>query len=171
MRLGLVAAIIVGTVIASLPIVVNNVSNLELSNSVTAAPPPTTGVDSELSPSTQATASLSANEVSESPKVVSSGCVTSSSGPDKLVVCPAEVYVSEVGTEVKVGKNYPVWMFMTENPITVEPGTPIIDALKLMRDANIRHLPVVDKEGKPVGMLSFRDLVEAIVTLLSVPME
>ncbi len=73
--------------------------------------------------------------------------------------------------EGKVGKNYPVWMFMTENPITVEPGTPIIDALKLMRDANIRHLPVVDKEGKPVGMLSIRDLVEAIVTLLSVPME
>ena len=30
---------------------------------------------------------------------------------------------------------------------------------------------LVDKEGKPVGMLSIRDLVEAIVTLLSVPME
>ncbi len=71
----------------------------------------------------------------------------------------------------KIGRNMPVWMFMTENPITVNPGTPIIDALKTMREANIRHLPVVDKEGKPVGMLSLRDIVEAIVVLLGVPTE
>ncbi len=71
----------------------------------------------------------------------------------------------------KIGGNMPVWMFMTENPITVNPGTPIIDALKTMREANIRHLPVVDKEGKPVGMLSLRDIVEAIVVLLGVPTE
>ena len=71
----------------------------------------------------------------------------------------------------KVGKNYPVWMLMTENPITVNPGTPIIDALKTMRRANIRHLPVVDREGKPLGMLSMRDIVEAIITLLGVTME
>jgi len=73
--------------------------------------------------------------------------------------------------EGKVGRKYPIWMFMTENPLTISPGAPITEALKIMRDANIRHLPVVDKEGKPIGMLSIRDLVEAIVTLLSVPTE
>ena len=62
-------------------------------------------------------------------------------------------------------------MFMTENPITVNPGTPIMDALKTMREANIRHLPVVDKEGKPVGILSIRDVVEAIMLLLGVTIE
>lgn len=71
----------------------------------------------------------------------------------------------------KIGKNYSVWMLMTENPITVNPGTHIMDALKTMKEANIRHLPVVDKEGKPVGMLSMRDIVEAIIMLLGVTME
>ena len=71
----------------------------------------------------------------------------------------------------KIGKGYPVWMFITENPITVSSGTPIMDVLRTMREANIRHLPVVDKEGKPVGMLSIRDIVEAIMILLGVAVE
>ena len=63
----------------------------------------------------------------------------------------------------KIGKGYPVWMFMTENPITVNPGTPIMDALNTMKEANICYLLVVDKEGKSVGMLSIRDIVEVIM--------
>ena len=71
----------------------------------------------------------------------------------------------------KIGKGYPVWMFITENPITVSSGTPIMDVLRTMRETNIRHLPVVDKEGKPVGMLSIRDVVEAIMILLGAAVE
>lgn len=68
--------------------------------------------------------------------------------------------------EKKVGKNLPVWAIMTENPITVTPGTPIIEAIKIMKKANIRHLPVVNKENKPLGMLSLRDIIDAIISLM-----
>lgn len=58
----------------------------------------------------------------------------------------------------KVGKNLPCWMLMTENPMTVSPETSIVDVLNTMREANIRHLSIVDKEGKLTDVLSLRDI-------------
>jgi acetoin utilization protein AcuB len=46
---------------------------------------------------------------------------------------------------------------MTPNPITVTVGATVADAAALLRDLEIRHLPVVDN-GALVGMLSDRDL-------------
>lgn len=58
------------------------------------------------------------------------------------------------------------WEVMTENPITVTPDTEVIDIIKKMRNANVRHIPVVDKDGKPVGMVSVRDIMDFVLTLL-----
>jgi acetoin utilization protein AcuB len=50
--------------------------------------------------------------------------------------------------------------WMTENPITVGRYTSIFDAQEIMRDNNIKHLPVL--EGKRiVGIISKSDLLEA----------
>lgn len=68
----------------------------------------------------------------------------------------------------KIGKNLPAYMIMTENPITIEPEAPIDEALQKMRENNIRHLPVVDPEKKPVGMVSLRDVIDAILTFIKV---
>ena len=46
---------------------------------------------------------------------------------------------------------------MTEKPATVSPQTTVAEAWDLMRELDIRHLPVVDG-GVVVGMLSDRDL-------------
>jgi len=59
--------------------------------------------------------------------------------------------------------------WMTKDPITVEPETLIIDAQKIMKDHNIRRLPVLDK-GKVVGIVTYRNIIEAspsVVTPLS----
>lgn len=69
---------------------------------------------------------------------------------------------------MKIGKNLPAYMIMTENPITIEPDAPIDEALQKMRENNIRHLPVVDPEKKPVGMVSLRDVIDAILTFIKV---
>jgi len=47
---------------------------------------------------------------------------------------------------------------MTTHPVTVTIEATIAEALDLMRDLDIRHLPVVER-GALVGMLSDRDLV------------
>lgn len=46
---------------------------------------------------------------------------------------------------------------MTPDPVTVTPKTTLAEAWDLMRELDIRHLPVVDGEAL-VGMLSDRDL-------------
>jgi acetoin utilization protein AcuB len=49
---------------------------------------------------------------------------------------------------------------MTRNPVTVDSETLVLDAQKIMKENNIRRLPVVDK-GKLVGMVTKHDLLEA----------
>jgi acetoin utilization protein AcuB len=49
---------------------------------------------------------------------------------------------------------------MTKNPITVDGETLVMDAQKIMKENNIRRLPVVDK-GKLLGIITKHDLLEA----------
>ena len=49
---------------------------------------------------------------------------------------------------------------MTKNPITVDSESLVLDAQKIMRENNIRRLPVVDK-GKLVGIVTQHDLLQA----------
>lgn len=64
------------------------------------------------------------------------------------------------------GKGLSVWEVMTENPVTVAPDELLADAIERMRNARVRHLPVVGKDGKPLGMLSMRDVMDYLLTLL-----
>ncbi len=48
---------------------------------------------------------------------------------------------------------------MTANPYTVSPDTTIADAVELMRNKNIRRVPVV-KNGKLVGIITEKKLLE-----------
>ena len=50
---------------------------------------------------------------------------------------------------------------MSRPAITAPPEMPIQDALSLMRKKGIRRLPVLDKKGKLVGIVSDRDLLHA----------
>ncbi len=47
---------------------------------------------------------------------------------------------------------------MKPSPRTVRRSTPLIEALALMVEHEVRHLPVVDDDGKLVGMMSDRDV-------------
>lgn len=51
--------------------------------------------------------------------------------------------------------------WMTANVITVSPDTSLLKAGKLMRDHNIRRLPVVDQADCLVGIISDRDVRDA----------
>ena len=59
---------------------------------------------------------------------------------------------------------------MSAPAVTITPDTPLQDALNLMHEHRFRRLPVVDEEGKLVGIVSERDLLYASpppATLLS----
>ncbi len=60
---------------------------------------------------------------------------------------------------------------MTPNPVVATLQTNYNEALRLMRQNNISHLPIVDSKGKPVGIVTQSDMLRAQpspVTTLSV---
>ena len=59
----------------------------------------------------------------------------------------------------------PVARFMTPDPETLQLDDPIVWALNRMAVGGYRHVPLVDDEGRPVGILSVKDIVHYIVAL------
>lgn len=55
----------------------------------------------------------------------------------------------------------PVTEWMTKDPITGGPDTPVKEALKTMVEGGFRHLPIVEGE-RPIGMVSMRDIARAL---------
>jgi len=50
---------------------------------------------------------------------------------------------------------------MTHHPITVRPKTSLHDALRIMRESQVRRLPVLDDRGKLMGIVSEKQLLYA----------
>ncbi len=47
---------------------------------------------------------------------------------------------------------------MTEGPASVRSTTPVSEAIAVLQSLGVRHLPVIDRHGELVGILSDRDL-------------
>ncbi len=52
---------------------------------------------------------------------------------------------------------------LTPNPVTVHPKDPVQTALKRMEKGGYRHLPVIDDQHRPVGVLSVRRVMHYLV--------
>ena len=50
---------------------------------------------------------------------------------------------------------------MTLNPVTISSGASYAEAFDIIRESEFRHLPVVDKKGKLVGIVAETDLLHA----------
>ena len=48
---------------------------------------------------------------------------------------------------------------MTKKIITVKKTSTLIEAMKLMKDNNIRHLPIIDEGKKLINFISHRDIM------------
>ena len=48
---------------------------------------------------------------------------------------------------------------MTKKIITVKKTTTLVEAVKLMKENNIRHLPIIDESTKLVNFISHRDIM------------
>ena len=52
----------------------------------------------------------------------------------------------------------------TPDPLTVSRNTNVRECAQRVKDHRIRHLPVVDEAGRPVGIVSVRDFLRLVVT-------
>jgi len=53
--------------------------------------------------------------------------------------------------------------FMVSNPITIQEATSIQDAIVLMKENRIRHLPVVDRKKRLIGWVTLSDLKQGLI--------
>jgi CBS domain-containing protein len=82
---------------------------------------------------------------------------------DKLTgVISERDYARKIILKGKASRDVPVHEIMSSPVITVEPSACLEDALCVMGDNHIRHLPVV-ADGRILGVLSMRDVMSAII--------
>lgn len=62
----------------------------------------------------------------------------------------------------KVSSSRLVEEVMTKNPITISPETTLVEVRSTMLGNKVRHLPVADKTGRTVGIISIRDVYNAM---------
>jgi CBS domain-containing protein len=60
-------------------------------------------------------------------------------------------------TKSLVGREIPVSSIMSKTSLMATPNESIVTAVDRMIKAGVRHLPVTDKDGMPLGMISMRD--------------
>lgn len=86
---------------------------------------------------------------------ISSLVVVDEDGELKGIVTKADLIMYPLVTKPGI---YSVQEFMTPNPITVKPSHPIFLAVYLMSEHKISRVIVIDKENKPVGIITLADL-------------
>lgn len=62
-------------------------------------------------------------------------------------------------TKSLIGKDVPVTSIMSKTSLMATPNESVVTAVDRMISGGVRHLPVIDKDGKPLGMLSLRDVM------------
>ena len=66
-------------------------------------------------------------------------------------------------TEDARGRGHDAQAIMTTPVVTVRPDHSIWEAIRTLRDAGVKRLPVVDEEGRLVGIVSRGDLLSAFI--------
>ena len=89
----------------------------------------------------------------------SSGSVVVVSPEGKVIGIFTEKDLSRVVSN-RVSYDAMVGDYMTKNPVTVYADEPVTKAVETMSTHRVRHLPVVDRDGRLVGIVTARDIVD-----------
>jgi acetoin utilization protein AcuB len=77
-----------------------------------------------------------------------------------------DVALGHAPEDAEQAADLPVRQVMTWGVLTVRPGTDLREAARVMRERRLGGLPVIDEAGRLVGMLTERDLLDALQAIL-----
>ncbi len=63
-------------------------------------------------------------------------------------------------TKSLIGRGVPVSSVMSRTSVLGGPNEALGTGIEKMRKVGVRHLPIIDKEGNPLGVLSMRDALD-----------
>lgn len=85
--------------------------------------------------------------------------------PPYIMVLDSLIYLqnpARYDKEVHKALGQTVGEVMTDKPISIKPDRPLREAAHLMHDKHVRRLPVVDAEGKAIGILTRGDIIRVM---------
>ena len=91
------------------------------------------------------------------------GAVLVLDGADLRGILTERDYARKVKLRALESNDTPVGQIMTTVVHTVVPTATVAECMQLMTDERVRHLPVVDDDGRLVGMVSIGDVVKAMI--------
>ena len=84
----------------------------------------------------------------------------------KGVLTDRDIVVTVVGRDAEP-KDFKVMDVMTRNPLLIAEGTAVPGALRLMRTAGVRRVPVVGPRNELVGVMSIDDVLDVVADQLT----
>ena len=73
-------------------------------------------------------------------------------------------YARKIILKGRSSKETKVEEIMISPPLTISPGCSVDEAMRIMTERRVRHLPVVDDAGTVLGIVSIGDLVKWIIS-------
>ncbi len=87
----------------------------------------------------------------------------------KVIGIVTEFDIIRAVKEGKDIKNLVTEGIMTKNPITVKEDTPVSEIINILETKHIIRVPVVDKDGKLIGIVSRRDILKGVTEIEGAP--
>ncbi len=87
------------------------------------------------------------------------GCVFVVEGDKMVGVFSERDALLRLNTDASNYANMPISEFMTKNPQSLESDAKIAFAVRMMDQGGYRHVPVVDENQHPTGVISARDIL------------
>lgn len=94
---------------------------------------------------------------------IGSVIVTEKSGRLKGIFTERDCVLKILGKNIDLSKEL-VTKYMTADPVSEPPDCTIAYALNLMSNGGFRHLPILDADNIPIGVLSVKDVIDYIVS-------
>ncbi len=97
------------------------------------------------------------------------GCVTIVDKQGRLAGLFSERdALSRLGAATTDHRDEAIMKYMTPNPMTIAQHAKIALALQQMDVGGYRHLPALDAEGRPVMLISIRDILEYLTERITI---
>ena len=102
------------------------------------------------------------NEVAELMSDSNVGCVVITNDLCPVGIVTDRDIVTRVLAPGKDPKKTAISEVMTRDPVVVEDGTGLFEAMQLIRDEGVRRLPIIDGDGRLAGIITLDDIIRLI---------
>ncbi|HKD36556.1 MAG TPA: CBS domain-containing protein, partial [Pirellulales bacterium] len=95
------------------------------------------------------------------------GCVLVAEGAKPLGIFSERDALRKIGDQAVQFATRPVSEFMTPKPETLMADAKIAFAVQRMDLGGFRHLPIVDRDGQLIGVISARDILRYLTDIMT----